>query len=128
MKSLILSISTGQGHHATGHAIKDEFDKRGVDCEILDAYAYIEPILSYLVSKGYLLSTAYAKTISSKLYDIVVKKNKPLKIISRPKITNTVRRRDLKEYPRKANTVSDPSAPMYCRPYSGSSHAGKTSG
>ncbi len=98
MKSLILSISTGQGHHATGQAIKDEFDKRGVDCEILDAYAYIEPILSHLVSKGYLLSTAYAKTISSKLYDIVVKKNKPLKKYSVPKITNTVWAKDLKEY------------------------------
>lgn len=98
MKALILSISTGQGHHATGQAIENEFKKRGVDCETLDAYEYIEPILSHLVSRGYLLSTAYAKRISSKLYDIVVKKNKPLKKFSVPKITNTMWAKDLKEY------------------------------
>lgn len=79
MKVLILSISTGQGHHATGQAIQSAFEKNGIECEILDAYEYIEPLLSYLVSKGYLLSAAYAKRISSKLYDIVVKKNKPSK-------------------------------------------------
>ncbi|MDD3168271.1 MAG: glycosyltransferase [Eubacteriales bacterium] len=98
MKTLILSISTGQGHHATGQAIENEFKKRGIDCETLDAYEYIEPILSHLVSKGYLLSTAYAKKISSKLYDLVVKKNKPLKRYSVPKITNTVWAKDLKTY------------------------------
>lgn len=98
MKTLILSISTGQGHHATGQAIENALKKRGIDCETLDAYEYIEPILSHLVSKGYLLSTAYAKRISSKLYDLVVKKNKPLKKYSVPKITNTVWARDLRTY------------------------------
>jgi len=103
MKALILSISTGQGHHATGQAVENEFRKRGVECETLDAYEYIEPILSELVSKGYLLSTAYAKRISSKLYDMVVKKNKPLKKYSVPKITNTVWAKDLKNYIEESN-------------------------
>lgn len=103
MKALILSISTGQGHHATGQAVQNAFRDRGVECEILDAYEYIEPILSHLVSRGYLLSAAYAKKISSKLYDIVVKKNKPLKKYSVPKITNTVWAKDLKEYIEKSN-------------------------
>lgn len=98
MKALILSISTGQGHHATGQAVENEFVRRGVECETLDAYEYIEPILSHLVSRGYLLSTAYAKRISSKLYDIVVKKNKPLKRYSVPKLTNTFWAKDLTEY------------------------------
>ena len=93
-----MSISTGQGHHATGQAVQNEFKRRGVECETLDAYEYIEPILSHLVSRGYLLSTAYAKKISSKLYDIVVKKSKPLKKYSVPKITNTVWAKDLREY------------------------------
>lgn len=103
MKALILSISTGQGHHATGQAVQNAFRDKGVDCEILDAYEYIEPILSHLVSKGYLLSAAYARRISSKLYDIVVKKNKPLKKYSVPKLTNTVLAKDLKEYIEKSN-------------------------
>lgn len=98
MKALILSISTGQGHHATGQAVENAFKERGVQCETLDAYEYIEPILSDLVSKGYLLSTSYAKKISSKLYDIVVKKNKPLKKYSVPKLTNVVWAKDLKSY------------------------------
>ncbi|HYE67720.1 MAG TPA: glycosyltransferase [Anaerovoracaceae bacterium] len=98
MKALILSISTGQGHHATGQAIENEFKSMGVDCRTLDAYEYIEPILSDMVSKGYLLSTAYAKKISSKLYDIVLKKSKPLKKYSVPKITNTVWAKDLNNY------------------------------
>lgn len=102
MKALILSISTGQGHHATGQAVQNAFLLKGVECETLDAYEYIEPILSHLVSKGYLLSTAYAKRISSKLYDIVVKKNKPLKKFSVPKITNTVWAKDLTEYIEKS--------------------------
>ena len=98
MKALILSISTGQGHHATGQAIENEFKSMGVDCETLDAYEYIEPILSDMVSKGYLLSTAYAKKISSKLYDIILKKSKPLKKYSVPKMTSTVWAKDLKHY------------------------------
>ncbi len=98
MKALILSISTGQGHHATGQAVQNAFRDKGVVCETLDAYEYIEPILSHLVSRGYLLSTAYARKISSKLYDMVVKKNKPLKKYSVPKLTNTVLAKDLKEY------------------------------
>jgi processive 1,2-diacylglycerol beta-glucosyltransferase len=98
MKVLILSISTGQGHHATGQATQNSFQQKGVDCEILDAYEYIEPILSHLVSRGYLLSTAYAKKISSTLYDLVVKKNKPLKKYSVPKLTNTLWAMDLTTY------------------------------
>jgi len=98
MKVLILSISTGQGHHATGQALQNAFVQLGADCEILDAYEYIEPILSHLVSKGYLLSASYAKKISSKLYDLVVKKKKPLKKYSVPKITNTVWAKDLTTY------------------------------
>lgn len=103
MKVLILSISTGQGHHATGQAIENEFKLKGEDCEILDAYEYIEPILSHLVSKGYLFSAAHVKKISSTLYDIVVKKSKPLKKYSVPKLTNTVWASDLKKYITETN-------------------------
>jgi len=103
MKALILSISTGQGHHATGQAIQNSFRRKGVDCDILDAYEYIEPILSHLVSRGYLLSASYAKKISSKLYDIVVNKNKPLKKYSVPKLTNVVWAKDLKSYIDESN-------------------------
>lgn len=103
MKVLILSISTGQGHHATGQALESAFEQNGIECEILDAYEYIEPILSYLVSKGYLLSAAYAKKISSKLYDIAVKKTKPSKKYSVQRITNTIWASDLRKYIKETN-------------------------
>lgn len=98
LKVLILSISTGQGHHATGQAIQNTFGEMGITCDTLDAYEYIEPLLSEFVSKGYLFSAAYAKRISSKVYNIVVNKNKPVKKYSVPKITNTVWAKDLKHY------------------------------
>ncbi len=98
MRVLILSISTGQGHHATGQAIEKTFHEMGITCETLDAYEYIKPLLSDLVSKGYLLSTAYAPTLSSKLYNLVVKKNNPMEEYSVPKILNKMMTKELKEY------------------------------
>ena len=90
MKALILSISTGQGHHATGQAVESAFRKKGFECHTLDAYEYIEPLLSHLVSKGYLFSTAYAKKISSKVYDLVVKKNNELNNFVLPVVVSEI--------------------------------------
>lgn len=98
MKALILSISTGQGHHATGQAIEKTFTEMGFACETLDAYEYIKPLLSDLVSKGYLLSTSYAPKLSSKFYNIMVKKNKPVEEYSVPKMLNKLMTKELKEY------------------------------
>lgn len=98
MKVLILSISTGQGHHATGQAIQNTFQEMGIQCETLDAYEYIKPLLSELVSKGYLISTSYVPKLSSKLYDIIWKKNKPVEEYSMPKIANKIMAKELKEY------------------------------
>lgn len=98
MKVLILSISTGQGHHATGQAIENTLREMGVNCETLDAYEYIKPLLSDFVSKGYLISTAYAPALSSKLYNIMVKKNRPVEEYSLPKLVNKLMTKELKEY------------------------------
>ncbi|WP_027400426.1 MGDG synthase family glycosyltransferase [Anaerovorax odorimutans] len=98
MKVLILSISTGQGHHATGQAIQNTFREMGIQCETLDAYEYIKPLLSELVSKGYLISTAYAPKLASKFYDIVVKKNEPVEEYSMTKIANKILAKELKQY------------------------------
>lgn len=98
MKALILSISTGQGHHATGQAIENAFVDLGVECRTIDAYEYIEPILSDLISKGYLITSSYAKKISSSVYNLAVKKNKPLNKYSVPKLTNIVWAKDLEHY------------------------------
>ncbi|MDR1136052.1 MAG: galactosyldiacylglycerol synthase [Clostridiales Family XIII bacterium] len=98
MNALILSISTGQGHHATGVAVADAFENLGVQCVTIDAYEYIEPKLSSLVSKGYLLSTAHAPRLAAMVYNSLVKRNSPSRKFSVPKMTNTYLAWDLKKH------------------------------
>ena len=98
MKVLILSISTGQGHHATGEAIRSRFEEKGVKCRIIDAYEYIDPRLSKLVSRGYSVSTNQFPTFSSTAYNLAVKKNKPSKKVSVTQATTTVMAWDLKKF------------------------------
>lgn len=97
MKALILSISTGQGHHATGEALQNVFEAKGIKCRTIDAYEYIEPRLSKLVSKGYTISTSTPK-LSARAYDFAVKKNKPSKSLSVTKATTTFMAWDLKKF------------------------------
>lgn len=98
MKALILSISTGQGHHATGEAVQNVFESKGVKCRTIDAYEYIEPRLSKLVSKGYSVSTSHVPKVAARAYDLAVKKNKPSKRMSVTKATTTVMAWDLKKF------------------------------
>ena len=69
MKVLILTLSTGQGHIQTSMAISEEFQKYGVESEILDLYKYISPFLSDSVEKGYLLSSRYTPKLYGAIYD-----------------------------------------------------------
>jgi len=98
MKALILSVSTGQGHHATGKAVADCLEGMGVSCETLDAYGYVEPLLQGLLSKGYLITTKYIPKISSKAYDWIVKKTEPSPGYSPLRITHTFIAEELQEH------------------------------
>lgn len=68
MKILILSITAGQGHHQTGKAIGEYFEKRGHESMQLDCYEYLSPILKEAVSGGYLMSTKYSPGLYGKVY------------------------------------------------------------
>ncbi|MDR0885895.1 MAG: glycosyltransferase [Clostridiales Family XIII bacterium] len=99
MKALILSVSTGEGHHATGVAIKNQFEQLGVECTLIDAFEYIDPKLSKLVSKTYSISAAYApKPLASIAYDAVVNVDKPSRKVSATNATNTILAWDLKRH------------------------------
>lgn len=37
-KALILSCSTGQGHNSCARAVKEYFDRKQVDCTVVDAF------------------------------------------------------------------------------------------
>lgn len=68
MKILILSITAGQGHHQTGKAIGEYFEKRGHFSVQLDCYEYLSPLLKEAVSNGYLVSTKYSPSLYGKVY------------------------------------------------------------
>ena len=40
MKVLVLSCNTGQGHNTAGKAVQEEFLRRGIECDIVDALAF----------------------------------------------------------------------------------------
>lgn len=74
MKILILSVKAGMGHHQTGMALKNEFEKNGAACVMLDTFEYVNPILSETISRGYLLSTKLTPKMYGQFYRMAEKK------------------------------------------------------
>lgn len=74
MKVLILSVKTGMGHHQTGLALKNEFEQNGAECVMLDAFEYVNPILSETISRGYLFSTKLTPKMYGQFYRLAEKK------------------------------------------------------
>ena len=61
MKILILSVTAGEGHNSTAKALREEFERMGAECTVLDTFQYISPALAKFLSEGYLLVTEKAK-------------------------------------------------------------------
>ncbi len=61
MKILILSVTAGEGHNSTAKALREEFERQGAECTVLDTFQYISPTLAKFLSEGYLLVTEKAK-------------------------------------------------------------------
>lgn len=74
MKALILTVAAGQGHIQTGKAIAECFEKRGMECEVLDVYKYISPFISNSIEKGYLFTTHYTPKMYGKFYERLYRK------------------------------------------------------
>ena len=75
MKVLILTISAGQGHNQTANAVHHYLSQKGVECKTLDAYQYINPILSEGVKHGYLLGTQYTPIVYGGFYRLAERRN-----------------------------------------------------
>lgn len=69
MKVLIVSVKTGYGHHSTAKAIIDYLTDKGVVCEMLDTFEYINPLLADSIDNGYMFSTKYFPETYGKAYD-----------------------------------------------------------
>lgn len=68
MRVLILSITAGQGHHATGQAIQSELLSRGHACEMLDTFSYISPLIKESIARGYLLAASRTPNMYGRVY------------------------------------------------------------
>lgn len=89
MKVLIVSVKTGYGHHSAAKAIIDYLSQRGVVCEMLDTFEYINPHLADTIDNGYMFSTKYFPEIYGKAYDILDRqeekrdKHSPITVLSK---------------------------------------------
>ncbi len=97
MKGLILSITAGQGHNQTAKVISEEFNRRGIHTRYLDAYKYINPLLSDSINKIYLMSTKNIPKIYGGMYRLAEKRNIQPKVGVRgmTKLTTSVLSRSL---------------------------------
>ncbi len=55
MKFLILTCSTGGGHHATASAISEYFTAQGQECLTMDCLDFLSPAKAKLISEGHVL-------------------------------------------------------------------------
>ena len=77
MKAMILSITTGHGHHAAANSIAETFKKRGATVKIIDVYKQLDKNFSDAINKGYLLSMKHAPNAYRALYELVDSKTEP---------------------------------------------------
>ncbi len=50
---LILSVTAGNGHNSAAAALKEQFDRMGTACHIMDLFQYLSPTAAKLISDGY---------------------------------------------------------------------------
>lgn len=68
MKILILSTGTGEGHNSAGKAVLEQFQKRGISCEMADALDFASRKAAYYGKKVYIWSTVKATGVFSGAY------------------------------------------------------------
>lgn len=70
MKVLILSCSTGGGHNSAALALKEQFVKKGVDCELKDMHALIHKKKALDAFHLYSFVAVYLSWLFGALYKI----------------------------------------------------------
>lgn len=77
MKVLIMSVKAGYGHHSTAQALIDCLAERGVECEMLDVFDYINSTLSETIDGAYMFSTKNFPEFYGKAYNMLDKRVEP---------------------------------------------------
>ena len=71
MRILIVSVTTGYGHHSTAAAIADEFKAKGAEVVVTDLYEYCSTFMYNAMDKGYLFSTRHLRRPYSQTYTML---------------------------------------------------------
>lgn len=90
MKVLFLSITAGQGHLSTAKAVNDLLTARGVECRVVDTYAYLNPVLYETISRGYLMATAITPDAYGRVYRAAEKKRQHDSLHSLTGVANSI--------------------------------------
>ena len=98
MKCLIMSVKAGFGHHSTGQAIMDYLNNNGVECEMLDIFEYINPLLGETISDGYLFLTKYLTDFYGRAYSALDKRDEEYDKLSPVTVVSKLVSRKLKDY------------------------------
>lgn len=98
MKVLLMSVSTGQGHHQAAKAAVEALEKRGAVCDTLDVYEYISPVYSDSLSKGYLISTKVSPKEYGRMYRMAEKNTGFASPFSLGKFFNVILSRKLTDF------------------------------
>lgn len=98
MKVLILSNTAGQGHRSTAGALEEMLKSRGVECKVLDTYAYADPVRYKVIDRGYLVATARIPAAYGLAYRAAEKLRKNDSMYSPVNIDNFVLALKLKKY------------------------------
>ena len=103
MHVLILSITAGQGHHQTGLAISNYFEKNNHTVTRLDCYEYLSPPLKEMISSGYLVSTKYSPRLYGRMYRLAEKTDKKEGSAKLFQFANTIFRNKMEKFLEETN-------------------------
>ncbi|HHY83641.1 MAG TPA: glycosyltransferase [Clostridiales bacterium] len=98
MKVLFLSVTAGQGHNQTGKAAMECLLENNVECEMLDTFEYINPILKKSISQGYLISTKLTPALYGRMYRLAEKLEKNNIKMSVSKLVSSIYAKKLTTY------------------------------
>ncbi len=82
MKTLILTVSAGQGHNSTANAVKTAFSADGNECKIIDIGYTANKIVGYGIDKGYLFSVRFFSGVYSRIYSKLLNRKKGRKDVT----------------------------------------------
>ncbi len=98
MKILVISVTCGQGHNSTAKALIKVLEKKGMECEFLDAFEHINKILAKALDDGYQLSTKYISKPYAKIYKRAEQRKKNSDEASSVKVVNTLLASKLRKF------------------------------